>query len=101
MNMNLIDEYLASTIINKRQHQAAKKMLNAADKSALKSVRKRCGTFPAYVVDEVVFYEWDCSAEEYCVKCLREGLDHIAEVQAKKKGTPLHAVLTAQRGVSH
>lgn len=42
-------------------------------------VRKRFGDFHAYLVKEVVCYDWDVRKDEERMKCLREALDWISE----------------------
>ena len=88
METKMIDQYLAATIIDAAQHRTAKKLQKkdgTVDKSAVTKVKKRFGTFHSYVLDEVLEYGWDCKADEYCLKCLREALDYVAESQRAGK----------------
>ena len=56
-------------------------------------VRRRFGDFHAYLTREVVCYDWDVSADDYRMGCLRESLDWIDERRMRRN--PLHRLRKA------
>ena len=64
-------------------------------------VRRRYGHYHAYLVQEVVCYDWDVSGSAYKMGCLRDSLDLIADRKIRGKFTPMDRLKFAAQKKGH
>lgn len=127
MDQTMIDKLLMRGQITLAQHRAGEYLLNQAARAGIYPrginwdsaggtkpgprvpfgmfpfgrtiiiVKRRYGWFHAYLVQEVVCQNWDVSADEMKMKCLREALDWIADRRMALRYDPLAHLRRAKK----